>query len=97
MPVPHVYRWRSESARKTMLDFLGHPINLGDKYYRREIHDGRSHYENLSVPSMNRLLWLIFGLNPELLKLCKSIDKARFEEMREGMARMSRMFGTDAL
>ncbi|MBH2017425.1 MAG: hypothetical protein I8H88_13200 [Burkholderiales bacterium] len=46
---------------------------------------------------MNRLLWLIFGLNPELLKLCKSIDKARFEEMREGMARMSRMFGTDAL
>lgn len=74
---PRLNGWREVVAAKKNIDFYGHPIQLGERHFFRSTGPGFGCCERLTVLSMDRLLWLTFGGNRELVEACEQMAAQR--------------------
>ncbi len=90
---PRGLAWKEYTARRSQIDFFGSHIEAGERYFRSNFGDTRAEYINLTPLSMDRLLFLVFGLNEPMRVHAASVRDMRAAEEREAMARVSAMFG----
>lgn len=55
--------WQATTARKNHVDLFGQPIRNGAIHYRKHVGPGWGDVVRLSRPSMDRLLYVLFGAN----------------------------------
>jgi hypothetical protein len=86
---PSAFPWQRTKARKEHKDLFEERIRDGEVYFKRQVGAAWGDDIKLSRLSMERMLYALFSLNPDLERLAEEVIEARLKERQEAHRRFS--------
>ena len=79
------FPWQFKRAQKEHLDLFGEKIQIGETYFRQHFTGSYSDDIKLSEQSMERVLYVLFAANPNLVLQADLVKEEHVEKTRKAI------------